>query len=153
MVWSFLCRLLYCLFRRECGNNSLRLSGFCHPSEIWAILRNFGDRNNNKTILCVLSCFSCVQAVQPCGLQPTRLLCPWGFPGKNTGVGCIALLQAVFPTQGSNRAQCLLHWQAGSLPLAPPGKAQNNIHWFFTLFPVCSHCFLTTSLWGEYVYP
>ena len=21
------------------------------------------------------------------GLQPTRLLCPWNFPGKNTGVG------------------------------------------------------------------
>ena len=24
----------------------------------------------------------------PCGLQPARLLCPWNFPGKNTGVGC-----------------------------------------------------------------
>ena len=29
----------------------------------------------------------------------------------------------VFPTQGLNlRLLCLLHWQAGSLPLAPPGK-------------------------------
>ena len=27
------------------------------------------------------------------GLQPTRLLCPWNFPGKNTGVGCHRLLQ------------------------------------------------------------
>ena len=26
------------------------------------------------------------------GLQPTRLLCPWGFPGKSTGVGCHCLL-------------------------------------------------------------
>ena len=26
--------------------------------------------------------------LQPHGLQPTRLLCPWDFPGKNTGVGC-----------------------------------------------------------------
>ena len=25
---------------------------------------------------------------RPHGLQPTRLLCPWDFPGKNTGVGC-----------------------------------------------------------------
>ena len=24
----------------------------------------------------------------PHGLQPTRLLCPWDFPGKSTGVGC-----------------------------------------------------------------
>ena len=26
-------------------------------------------------------------SLQPCGLQPTRLLCPWDSPGKNTGVG------------------------------------------------------------------
>ena len=26
------------------------------------------------------------------GLQPTRLLCPWDFPGKSTGVGCHCLL-------------------------------------------------------------
>jgi len=40
--------------------------------------------------------------VQPHGLQPTRLLCPWDSPGKNTGVRCHALLQGIFPTQGSN---------------------------------------------------
>ena len=28
----------------------------------------------------------------PHGLQPTRLLCPWDFPGKRTGVGCHCLL-------------------------------------------------------------
>ena len=37
----------------------------------------------------------------PPGLQPTRLLCPWNSPGKNTGVGCHAL-QGIFLTQGSN---------------------------------------------------
>ena len=31
-----------------------------------------------------------------------RLLCPWNSPGKNTGVGCHALLQGIFATQGSN---------------------------------------------------
>ena len=37
---------------------------------------------------------------------------------KNTEVGCCALLQGIFPTQGSNPCRsCLLHWQAGSLPL------------------------------------
>ena len=29
----------------------------------------------------------------PHGVQPTRLLCPWDFPGKSTGVGCHCLLQ------------------------------------------------------------
>ena len=28
--------------------------------------------------------------------------CPWDFPGKNTGVGCLFLLQGIFPTQESN---------------------------------------------------
>ena len=43
--------------------------------------------------------------------------------GKNTGVGCHALLQRIFPTQGLNpHLLCLLHWQVGSLPLVPPGK-------------------------------
>ena len=30
---------------------------------------------------------------RPHGLQPTRLLCPWDFPGKTTGVGCHCLLR------------------------------------------------------------
>ena len=30
---------------------------------------------------------------QPHGLQPTRLLRPWDFPGKSTGVGCHCLLR------------------------------------------------------------
>ena len=32
----------------------------------------------------------------------TRLLHPWDFPGKKTGVGCPFLLQGIFPTQGLN---------------------------------------------------
>ena len=31
-------------------------------------------------------------SVRPHGLQPTRFLCPWDSPGKNTGVGCHFLL-------------------------------------------------------------
>ena len=38
-------------------------------------------------------------------------------------MGCHALLQGIFPTQGSNpRLLCLLHWQVGSVPIVPPGK-------------------------------
>ena len=51
-------------------------------------------------------------------------------PGKNTGVGCHALLQGIFLTQGSNPCLlCLLHWQ-DSLPLVPPGKPS---HYPYTL--------------------
>ena len=41
-------------------------------------------------------------SLRPHGLQPTTLLRPWDFPGKNTGVGCHFLLQGIFPTQGLN---------------------------------------------------
>ena len=52
-----------------------------------------------------------------------RLLCPWDSLGKKAGVGCHALLQGIFSTQGSNPGLLhLLHWQAGSLPLASSAK-------------------------------
>ena len=41
-------------------------------------------------------------SVQPHELSASRLLCPWYFPGKSTGVGCHCLLQEIFPTQGLN---------------------------------------------------
>ena len=53
-------------------------------------------------------------------LEPTSPLCPWDSPGKNTGVGCRALLQGIFPTHGSHLyLRCLLHWQADSSPSLP----------------------------------
>ena len=59
----------------------------------------------------------------PYGSQPDRLLCPWDSPGKNTGVGCYSHVQGIFLTQGLNPSPlCLLHWQVGSVPLAPPGN-------------------------------
>ena len=63
---------------------------------------------------------SCPTLCNPMDCKPTRLLCSWDSPGKNTGVGCHALLQGIFQTQGLNPGlSCLLPRQAGSLPLAP----------------------------------
>ena len=81
--------------------------------------------------VCVCACVhTCTEQLQSC---PTvcypmvswtaRLLCPWDSLGKNAGVGCHALFQGIFQTQGSYLSLlCLLHWQAGSLPLVPLGK-------------------------------
>ena len=50
-------------------------------------------------------------------------LSPWNFSGKNTGLGCPFFLQGIFQTQRWNPSLLHpLHWQADSLPLAPPGK-------------------------------
>ena len=62
----------------------------------------------------VLICLSCLSpsflvcAVSSDSLQPTRLLCPWDSPGKNTAAGCHLLLQGIFSVQGLNPH--LLHW-------------------------------------------
>ena len=78
--------------------------------------------------LCVLcrvpSHFSCVQlSCDPVGCSPPGFSVHGGSPGKNTGVGCCALLQGIFLTQGSNLCLlCLLDWQVGSLPLELPGN-------------------------------
>ena len=39
-----------------------------------------------------------------------RLLCPWDSPRENTGVGCHAVLQGIFPTQGLNPGLLQCRW-------------------------------------------
>ena len=72
---------------------------------------------------CCAVCLVCAvmsSSLWPHGLWPTRLLCPWDFPGKSTGVSCHALLKGIFLTQGSSPVYPAL--QPDSLPSEPPGK-------------------------------
>ena len=68
--------------------------------------------------------------VQPHGLEPSRLLCPWNSSGKNTGVGCHFLLQGIFPTQGSN-LQLMYPASAGGLTTSTNPFDNNfvNVFW------------------------
>ena len=52
-------------------------------------------------LVCVKSAQSCPTLRDPMAVA-RRLLCPWDSSGKNTGVGCPALLQGIVPTPGSN---------------------------------------------------
>ena len=47
------------------------------------------------TVCCCLVTKLCPTLCDPMGCSPPRLLCPWNFPGKNTGVGCQFLLQGM----------------------------------------------------------
>ena len=75
-----------------------------------SISRDVSNYRNNKNLfpLPLSSSSSSVShsvlsdSLRPHGLSPTRLLCPWDSPGKNTGMGCHSLLQRIFPTQGLN---------------------------------------------------
>ena len=83
----------------------------------------------NMLVLCAKLLQCCLTLCDPMDCsQLIRFLCPWDSPSKDTWVGFHALLQGIFLTQGSNPCLLrLLHWQAGFLPLAPPGK------------PICKH--------------
>ena len=48
-----------------------------------------------RVCVCALSCVSLPDST-------ARHLCPWNFPGKNTGAGCCIFLQGIFLTQGWN---------------------------------------------------
>ena len=111
------------------------LSYLCLGSEItimWSIRKYnlLSLVSKNWAQMPVLTCWVCAKSLQPCPTLWEPMNCsPPGFsvhvifPGKNTGVGYRALLQRIFPTQGSNPCLLsLLHWQVGSLPLALPGK-------------------------------
>ena len=53
-----------------------------------------------------------------------RLLCPWDSPGKNTGVGCHAVLLGIFPTQRLNSRIA-----GGFSTTGPPGKPYTPPSW------------------------
>ena len=82
---------------------------------------------NNYVPVCVCYISTGVSDFATPWTLTARLVCPWDSPGKNAGVGDHALLQGIFPTQGSNPLLlCLLYRQAGSLPRVPPGKPYSN---------------------------
>ena len=98
------CSFLTQVFTSRAGPSLQSPPHFCfHPRVLAALSSVFS--------------FSCAHAQscptqRPPGLSPTRLLCPWDFPGKSTESGCHFLLQGIFPTQGSNPCLLrLLHWQ------------------------------------------
>ena len=81
-------------------------------------------KNINIYSMYVISRSGMSDTLVPHRLQPTRLLCLWDSPGKNTGACCHFLLQGIFPAKGSNLH--LLHWQVGSLPLVFPGDSDSK---------------------------
>ena len=68
-----------------------------------------------------------------------------GFSRQGTGVGCHALLQGIFLTQGLNpHLLGPLHWEMGSLPLVPPGKPIGNI--LYSIKHIYTHNIFTSHL-------
>ena len=81
----------------------------------WILYQLSHKRRPTCTCMCAKSLQSCTILQRSQGLYSPPGSSPWDSPGKNTGVGCHALLQGIFPTQAPNLPLLpLLHWQVGS---------------------------------------
>ena len=113
ITWElFLCRyflstgetsfpsFIYCFFFFLMGNGFCKMLFFLHLL-IW----KYGIFIFRLLMWCMHACLVTSVVFDFLwlhGPQPARLLCPWDSSGKSTGVGCGALLQGIFLTQGSN---------------------------------------------------
>jgi len=77
------------------------------------LIKNPQERNQNwnyfivLNICCCLDAKSCLTPLWFHGLLPTKLLCPWDFPGKNTWVGCHFVTQGIFPPRDRTHVSCV----------------------------------------------
>ena len=101
----------------ETGRNMLAGESLVNLKQAEAALVRYAIADSQVfLIVWVVQSLGRVQLFVTPWMQPTRVLCPWDFPDKNTGVGCHFLLYGIFPTQESNLSPAL---QVDSLPAEP----------------------------------
>ena len=115
-VWLFLSSKP---FQRGCG--SCYLVFCCYVAAATPTDAQEGQRKSkpeSRFVLRAKSLQLCLTLFNPIHRSPPGSSCPWDSPGKNTGVGCHALLQRIFqPRNQTHVYYVYLRWQAGSLPL------------------------------------
>ena len=104
-------------------------------------------------------------SVRPHRRQPTRLLCPWDAPGKNTGVGCHFLLQCMKVKSESEVSRVwllarVLEWGAiafswGTLLLLYKLPDQRN--WWLKCARIMGQCvycsnWMNNTLWSKFLF-
>ena len=103
--------------------------------------------------MCIPSCFSHVRLFVTLWTVACQAPLSMGFSRQNTGVGCCALLQGIFPTQGLNLyLLCLLHWQVGSLPLASPGNVYMYLYYVHVSVWLYSYALFQKCIFDLYNY-
>ena len=127
-----------CGFLTRVSRGDWLLSVDVNISDVWhtSCSRNF-------SVFCLL-CVRALASVVSKSLRPAMLLCPWNSPGKNTGVGCCALLQEVFLTRDWTQVSCFSCIGRQALyPLCHLGSPSCHILLSF------SHWVVSSSLWPD----
>ena len=99
----------FCFFILFMGFSSQEYwSSLPFPSPVDHILSELSTMTHVDHCYCLVT-KSCLSLLRSHGLKPSRLLCTWDCPGRNTRVGCCFFLQGIFPTPRSSPH--LLNWQ------------------------------------------
>ena len=115
-------------FNSLCNTRYFRLDGFL------SLDHSFSWKGKRKVLLmelcsvcvCVFLCMhACSHSIvsdslQSHGLQPTRLLCPWDYPCKNTGVGCHLDSRGLSRSREWTQISCIA---VGFFTTEPSGKS------------------------------
>ena len=78
-----------------------------------------------NSFCCCLVTKLCLTLSRPYRRQPCRLLCPWGFPDKNTGAGCPFFLHGTLLTWGQTCVSCIT---GRYFSTESPGKPRYNTY-------------------------
>ena len=94
----------------------------CPPETITTLLTGY-------VLCCAESLQSCPILCKPMDYSPPGSSVHGILQARILEWDAMPSSQGIFPTQGSNPPLLrLLHWQACSLPLAPPGKPVNKLY-------------------------
>ena len=89
--------------------------------------------------MCV--CFVALSSMNLCDPMPIRLLCPWDFSGKTTGVGCHFLLQWEILINQNNTFHTCTHFEVPNKHFGTPHTIQIN-KFTKSFLPYIYNCYL-----------
>ena len=118
-----------CSFSNTCSTSFIVPPQRAAPAEVWG----FGLSQFRGRVCVWVLCAVCLSpsvvsdSLQPHGMQPARLLCPWGFSKQvyQSGLPCPPPRDLPNPMIKPKSPTVL----AGSLLSEPPGKPKVWVHW------------------------
>ena len=110
-------------------------------------MANLNELFSQPNIVLLLNHFSCVLSVRSHRRQPTRLLCLWDCPGKNTGVGCHFRLQCMLSRFSCVRLGATL-WTAAHQ--APPSIGFSRQEYWSCHFLLQPNIIIVYNIYNQY---
>ena len=129
--------------------------------EIITLQKELSHIKRSAVLCCAVLCLvvqSCPTLCDPMDCSPLGSSVHGDSPGKNTGVGCHAFLQGIFPTQGSNHGllhcrQIFYHLSHQGSPIYSLNPPQSPMRWVLVTSPIQHMRQLRQKEWIHFIIP